>query len=71
MAQCPRAWAIWLLPVSQGPTTKTPTFSVMNRQEASSVISARLIPGLKVKSNSSEVFWFLKLARRKAEASRF
>ena len=37
-AQCPKAWAMWLLPVPQGPATRTATFSWMNWQDASSWI---------------------------------
>jgi hypothetical protein len=41
----------------QGPMMKIQTFSKIKWQKVRLVISARLMLGLKVKSNSSRVFW--------------
>ena len=54
-AQCPRAWARWLLPVPVGPTIKTGAFSVTNRPVARSAMSACGAEGLAAKSKRSRV----------------
>ena len=39
-ARCPRACAMWLLPVPQGPAMRTATFSFMKAQVARSLMKA-------------------------------
>jgi len=70
IAQCPRAWAMCVLPVPGGPTISTLAASPTKRQVARSVTWAWLMVGLKPKSKLSSVLVPARHARRTRQATR-